>query len=177
MLDIAQKYTDKLRLKFADITYDLKYQFYTGGYSEEYKPSKDNWGNFEFVSINREGEILGHIYYSIDRSSNKVHGLCIVNFSDDKITFGRDVVQAIDDIFIKYKFRKLEYSVFVGNPIENTYDRLTKRYGGRIVGIKIKNSKLLDGELYDFKMYEIFREDYMLKQYKNKKGDNKNGTK
>lgn len=162
MLDIAQKYTDELRLKFADIAYDLKYQFYTGGWSEEYKPSKDNWENFEFVSIDSKGEVLGHICYNIDRNSNRAYGFCIINFSNNKITFGRDVAQAVDDIFIKYKFRKLDYSVFVGNPIEKTYDRLTKRYGGRIVGTKIKNSKLLDGELYDFKMYEIFREDYIL---------------
>ena len=161
MLDVAQKHTDELRLKFADIAYDLKYQFYTGGWSTEYQPSKDNWGNFEFVSVDNNGNVIGYIKYLIDRNSNYVYGFSIINFSDNKITFGRDVVQAIDDVFIKYKFRKLEYAVYIGNPIENTYDRLTKRYGGRIVGTKMQSDKLLDGNIYDFKMYELFREDYM----------------
>ena len=163
MLDIAQKYADELRLKFADITYDLEYQFYIGSYSDEYIPSNSNWNMFEFASINNNGNVIGYIKYCIDRNSNYAYGLHIVNFSDNKITFGRDVVQAIDDIFIKYKFRKLEYAVYIGNPIENTYDRLTKRYGGRIVGIKMKNNKLLDGNIYDLKMYELFREDYIAK--------------
>lgn len=163
MLDVAQKYKDELKLKFADISYDLEYQFYIGTYSEEYQPSKDNWSKFEFASIDNNGNVIGYIKYLIDRNSNYAYGFSIINFSDNKITFGRDVVQAIDDIFIKYKFRKLEYSVYIGNPIENTYDRLTKRYGGRIVGIKMKTDKLLDGNIYDFKMYEIFREDYIAK--------------
>ena len=166
MLDIAQKYTEELKLKLANISYDLKYQFYTGGWSTEYQPSKDNWNKFEFVSVDNKGNVIGYMSYSIDRNSNHAYGFCIVNFSDNKITFGRDIAKAIDDIFVKYNFRKLEYSVYVGNPIENTYDRLTKRYGGRIVGTKIRNSKLLDGKLYDFKMYELFRGDYILSKVK-----------
>lgn len=162
MLDVAQKYTEELKLKLANITYDLKYQFYTGGYSDKYVPSNSNWGKFEFVSIDNKGNVIGYINYLIDRNSNYAYGFAIINFSDNKITFGRDVVKSIDDVFVKYQFRKLAYAVYVGNPIENTYDRLTKRYGGRIVGTKIKDNKLLDGNIYDFKMYELFKEDYIL---------------
>jgi hypothetical protein len=166
MLDMAQKYTEELKLKLANISYDLKYQFYTGGWSTEYQPSKDNWNKFEFVSVDSKGNVIGYMSYDVDRNSNLASCLHIINFSDNKITFGRDVSQVIDDIFIKYQFRKLEYGVYVGNPIENTYDKLTTRYGGKIVGTKQKTTKLLDGNLYDFKMYELFREEYIGKSNK-----------
>ena len=56
---------------------------------------------------------------------------------------------------------KLNFSVVVGNPIEKSYDKLIKRYGGRIVGTREKETTLVDGNLYDVKMYELFREDYL----------------
>ena len=132
-----------------------------GGYSDEYIPSNSNWSKFEFVSIDNKGSVIGYIKYLVDRNSNYAYGLHIINFSDNKITFGRDVVQSIDDIFIKYQFRKLEYGVYIGNLIESTYDKLTTRYGGRIVGVKKETTKMLDGNIYDFKMYELFKEEYI----------------
>ena len=41
------------------------------------------------------------------------------------------------------------------------YDKFISKYGGRIVGIKQKDTMLFDGKLYDTKMYEIFTEDYL----------------
>jgi hypothetical protein len=70
-------------------------------------------------------------------------------------------MKCLDEIFTKFKFRKLKYSVFVGNPIENTYDRLTEKYGGRIIGISKQDDRLIDGDFYDLKSYEIFKDDYM----------------
>ena len=65
------------------------------------------------------------------------------------------------DIFEKYNFRKLSFYVVVGNPIEKSYDKMCERYGGRIVGVKRKNTRLIDGKYYDEKLYEILKEDYM----------------
>lgn len=161
MLDVAQKYTDTLKLKISETAYDLNYMFYHSGWNDEYSPSNENWNQHEFVSLSSDQEILGYIRYSVSRNDYSVHGLTAINFSDDKITFGRDLVQVVDDIFTKYHFRKLGFSVYVGNPIEKTYDKLIEKYGGRIVGIKKEETRLLDGSFYDFKMYEIFQRDYL----------------
>ena len=76
----------------------------------------------------------------------------------------------IDDIFKKFNFRKLSFGVYVGNPIEKSYDRLIRKYGGRIVGIKIEDTRLIDGKFYDFKMYEIFKNEYIANtQIKNRR--------
>jgi len=84
------------------------------------------------------------------------------------VIFGADLGRALKDIFEKYNFRKLGFSVVVGNPVEKAYDRIIGRYGGRVVGTHIKQCRLTDGEYYDLKKYEIFREDYMKNRRINK---------
>jgi len=162
MLDLAIKYETKLQELFSNVALDEKYMFFSGcSYRDKYKADESTWNKHEFVSLDGKGEVLGYIKYSIDRESSVANSLQIINFSNNRVTFGRDVMQALDEVFTKFKFRKMRYSVYVGNPIENTYDRLTEKYGGRIVGIQIQDDKLLDGNFYDFKSYEIFREDYL----------------
>ncbi len=78
-----------------------------------------------------------------------------------KLLFGIDLGQALIDIFDKFKFRKLRFSVIVGNPVEKSYDKMVQKYGGRIVGIYYKEQQLIDGEIYDQKLYEILRENYL----------------
>jgi hypothetical protein len=56
----------------------------------------------------------------------------------------------------------------IGNPIEETYDRLCAKYGGRILCIQKDETKLEDNKYYDVKLYEIMREDYMKARGKTK---------
>ena len=81
--------------------------------------------------------VIGYISYSICRQNNSITGLEIINFSNNKAVFGRDVITALKDIFEKYNFRKIKFCVVIGNPIEKTYDKLIKKYGGRIVGVLV----------------------------------------
>ena len=104
--------------------------------------------------------LIGYIAYNIARADNSAHSLSIMNFSDNKVAFGMDLGQALKDIFEKYKFRKLNFTVVVGNPIEKSYDKMIKKYGGRIVGTYKSDVKLIDGEYYDKKSYEILADEY-----------------
>ena len=120
----------------------------------------DTWNRHQFVSLDKEGNVIGYISYSISRADNSAHSLSIMNFSDNKVVFGMDLGQALKDIFEKYKFRKLNFIVVVGNPIEKSYDKMIKKYGGRIVGTYKEDVKLIDGEYYDKKSYEILASEY-----------------
>jgi hypothetical protein len=66
----------------------------------------------------------------------------------------------IKDMFEKYRFNKLNFTVVRDNPIEKTYGKLIKRYNGRIAGIREQETKLIDGKLYDVKEYEIAADRY-----------------
>ena len=171
MLDVAIKYEDELKEKFINTWFKDKYKWWNSDtYYQVPEFSKDTWNKHEFVSLDSSGEIIGYISYGIVRQSNHVNHLSILNFSDNKITFGLDLHRALRDIFEKFQFRKITFNVVIGNPIEKTYDKLIKKYGGRICGYYVDDVKLADGQYYDFKAYEILSTEYF-KNIKRRKND------
>lgn len=162
MLDIAIKHSDELKEKLCGIWFENKYKYYNYNIDYEvFEPDKETWNNHQFVSLDNEGNVIGYISYSINRRTYNACGFGAINFSDNKITFGMDLGQVLKDIFEKFKFNKLSFCVVINNPIEKSYDKMIKKYNGRIVGIEYKETKLMDGEYYDVKKYEILRDDYM----------------
>ena len=161
MLALAQDYAEELIKKERETWEDKKYWYYNcSSYMHPIEVDANTWERTQLVSLNDSGEVIGYLGYSIEREVRYVKGVWIVNFTDDK-AFGIDVMQMFKDIFEKYHYRTIVFSVIIGNPIEPKYDRLIEHYGGRIVGINKEHVMLPDGELYDMKFYEIFRTDYL----------------
>lgn len=162
MIDIAIRHTEELVDKFRATWFEDKYKYWNfTNYYEDWKPGENTWNNHEYVILNSSNEIVGFIGYEINRANEYVTGLNIINFTDDCILFGVNVMRVIQDIFEKFHFRKLCFSVVVGNPIEPKYDCLVDKFGGRVVGIQEKHVRLMDGKWYDVKMYEILEENYI----------------
>ena len=160
MLEPAIKYKDQLEKLQLDIWFNDKYKYWNGGiYYQTLTIDVDSWNRHQFVSV-INGEVIGYISYNISRGDNSVHSLSIMNFTENKTAFGIDLGYALKDIFERYKFRKLNFDVVVGNPIEKSYDKMIKKYGGRIVGTYKEDVKLIDGEYYDKKLYEILSDEY-----------------
>ena len=160
MLEPAIKYKDQMYNIQYDIWFNDKYKYFnSNSYYGAMQIDENTWDRHQFVSV-LNGNIIGYIEYSISREEHYVRSLAIINFTENKAVFGKDLAQALKDIFEKYKFRKLNFSVIVGNPIENSYDKMIKRYGGRIVGTYKDNVKLIDGNYYDEKIYEILASEY-----------------
>ncbi len=161
MLDLAINHEEELRMKFRSTWFTEKYKFWNcANFYEERQLAESTLNEHQFVSLNDNGEVIGYIGYWIDRENDLVDGLNIINFTENRVTFGIDVGNALRDIFEKFHFRKLNFSVVVGNPIENTYDRLIDKYHGRIVGVQEKQVRLIDGQFFDKKLYEILADDY-----------------
>ncbi|MFA6843971.1 MAG: hypothetical protein WCR33_06205 [Bacilli bacterium] len=160
MLRPAILYEEKLTTAMNYTWFDEKYKYYIASQCNyEVRLKKDTVDSNQFVSILGD-EVLGYIGFSIDRDINSSY-LIIINLSDHKSVFGQDVIQAVNDSFMKFRYDKLSFSVIIGNPVEKTYDRLVQQYGGRIVGTHRRDVRLIDGLLYDRKDYELFREDYI----------------
>lgn len=161
MLDLAAKHEAELQARFADAFLDMRNIFYFGnGYMNTYKPDDGTWNKHEFVSV-KGGKVIGYLAYRIDRRTNTAENLAAINFGGKNLAFSRDFRQFLKDIFEKFRFRKLVFGVYVGNPAEKMYDRYIRKFGGRIIGTERAATMLLDGKFYDYKQYEIFREDYM----------------
>lgn len=162
MLDNARKYKEEINKKLIDTWYDDKYKYYhVGNWHREYNPPEDDWERMCFVSLDKDKNIIGLILYSLDRNISSAYDFGAINFSDNKVVFGKDLCQVIDDIFCKFNMQRIEFNVVCGNPIEKSYDRMVAKYGGRIVGTRKRVAKLLDNQIYDDKIYEILREDYL----------------
>ena len=172
MLDVAIKYKEQLDKLQYELWFSDKYKYWNNSiYYKEFQINSDTWNKHQFVSV-KDGKVIGYIAYSIARETNSVYSLSVINFSDNKIIFGKDLRQALNDIFDKYRFNKIDFTVVIGNPIEKTYDKMVKKYGGNIIGIKRDEAKLIDGKFYDLKLYEILADEYQvfknINKYKNK---------
>jgi hypothetical protein len=160
LLEPAIKYREQLEKLQYNLWFEDKYKFWNNDvYYESMTVDTTTWNRHQFVSVS-SGEVIGYIAYNVVRADHRANALSIINFSDNKMVFGKDLMCALRDIFQKYKFNKLSFSVVIGNPIEKSYDKMIKKYGGRIVGTCKADVKLIDGEYYDRKLYEILAEEY-----------------
>ena len=163
ILKIAYSYKDILQKKFEEIMFKEYYKYYNNDcyYDYDCTPKDSSWNALQFVSIDKENNVVGYLSANINRSDNKISALEIVNFDHKcNITFAKDLHTFLLDLFEKFNFRKICWGVVVGNPIEKMYDKYCLKYGGSIVGTHKRHIKLYDGELYDYKLYEILKEDY-----------------
>ncbi len=162
MLAPAILYKDKLNeIMIKTCWFNEKYKYFNRGFEQLEEIVDSTEKQHQFVSIDNEGRICGIFFYYVDRNTYSVCGINAASFDVNALVFGRDVHQAIDNIFTKFNFRKLNFGVIVGNPIEKTYDRLCSKAGGRVVGYYKDDAKLTDGTYADCKVYEIMREDYL----------------
>lgn len=166
MLKLAYPYKQQLEQKFIETMFVDKFKYYYCSSYHDYELNLANssWNDLDFVSVDKNDNVIGFLSAKIHRGDEMVSSLRVINFYDLNYTFSKDFHQFLNDLFVKFKFRKVSFSVVVGNPAEKMYDKYIEKYSGRVVGVKKKDIKLYDGEYYDFKMYEIFRDDYVNKK-------------
>lgn len=164
MLEDARLHEQAIQQKLLRVQYEERYKYYWNySYRSPWKPhDHGTWNRHEFASVDRSGNVLGVLAYDIDRDDGVASNLSIISFTEDTHPiFAKDLARFLRDIFEKFHFRKLRWSVLIGNPVERHYDRLCERYGGRIVGIQYKENRIMDGTYADKKLYEIHHDDYM----------------
>lgn len=162
MIQPALNYDTELKRRFRNTWFDPHYMYYHNSlWYTDFELDDSTWDKHQFAILNDQQELIGYVGYSIDRSTHSARDMGVISFGGSLITFAVDLLSIIKDMFIKFKFTKLTFSVVVGNPVEKHYDRLVNRIGGRVVGTFSSDTRLMDGELYDIKWYEVLREDYL----------------
>lgn len=160
----AKLYEKEIKYKMWEIWYDEKYQYYFGGEWRRDFSLADNDNSpcrHEFAVLNDDNELIGFIGYNVDLELRIAQRFGAINFSDNKLSFGKALFQVIEDCFLKFGLEVVEWCVVCGNPVERSYDRMCERFGGHIVGIKHRRAKDMAGNPCDFKTYEILREDFL----------------
>lgn len=162
MLKPAFTYKDKLQQKYNEVIFQDKYKFWNcdNYWDYELKLNPDSWNYIEMVSVDSNDNIIGFFKAVISRSAEKVSNLGIANFFDPNPVFAKDLKQFILDLLFKFNFRKIEWTVVIGNPAEKIYDRFISKYGGNTTGVHRETTRLQDGRYYDMKGYEIFKSEF-----------------
>ena len=160
----ANKHKEQLASKFFDTWGDERCKYWqVNGYNKGLPEIPDSdYSESHFVILD-EDRIIGYVSYSIIRLTRAVYNLEIVNFTteeQDRRIFGLGLSRILKNIFEVHGMSKLNFNVVVGNPVEKSYDKMIKRYGGRVVGVYKRDVMLLDGTLCDYKIYEILKEEY-----------------
>ena len=133
--------------------------YYRGcwGTSELQIPN-NNYNSHHFAIV-ENSEVIGYVTYAIDFASKVANNFGIISFKSN-LCFGRDLMKIIDDIFNKYNMNKIEFRVYLDNPVIKHYYKFTEKFGGRLVGILKDTVMLEDGKLHDEVMFEMFKKDY-----------------
>lgn len=163
MLKLAKLYENELDLNFMNCINKPHFKYLMGSWSNfKVEIDDSNWNKLQFVSIDKNNNVIGYLGCHIDRTANYVWGLEFVNFTQNlNLTFSKDCKAFFDLVFKSYKFNKINWCVFIGNPAERTYDKLIKKYNGQIIGIYKEDYYTYDGEVCDKKAYELMRKDYL----------------
>ena len=161
MLKPAILYKDELTRLMIDAMENPRNFYYNVGQYYDYDLSlqNSNWNGHHYVSIVPQGQrILGYVHATIDRTSNSITNLGAISFENSP-SFAKDLMSFLHSLFFRFGYNKMKWRVIVGSPHEKTYDRICKRFGGRIVGVFSDDTRLTDGNLYDLKWYEVKKTD------------------
>ncbi|MEI2419259.1 GNAT family protein, partial [Arthrospira platensis SPKY2] len=162
MLKRALLYKEQLSKKFIETFDDPVYQYYYFTYHEMPDIENTDWNYIQFVSIDRNNDIVGYLSAAVGRSPNIIMNLSAINFKDpSNITFSKDAIKLFEILFTQYNFRKVKWSCMSKNPALNIYKKVIKKYGGRIVGKFKDDCVSAMGQLCDLYWFEITRDEYL----------------
>jgi hypothetical protein len=105
------------------------------------------------------GKVIGSIDLTVNIAASAVMEIPVMVFTErHRHRFARDVMTFIR--YLMQKYRKMNFFVLIGSPVEKTYDRLAKILGWKIVGIMEKQVLNTYGEWNDIKYYEWVNKDW-----------------
>lgn len=161
MIEPAQNHRHELNRLYNKTFYNPKYMYYRGcwGTKEIFIPD-NTYDSHNFAILNSNHEVVGYICYAINFASKVAYNFGIISFKPS-VCFGKDLLQIIQDIFLKYNMNKIEFRAFEDNPVIKHYDKFINKYGGRKVGVLHDSVMLEDGCLHNDVMYELFKIDYI----------------
>lgn len=164
-------YTENYKLELTNLFMSVfgnpKYKYWFSGYPYVPRfvtsPPTDWCFGRSYVSISRDGSIIGTISYDTDRTGTIGYNLGIINFRDDpssKYTFAFDLKSAINEFFDNYGGESFRFKAATDNPAAIHYENIIRRAGGNIVGILRHSMMTWDGKPHDEIFFQIIKEDY-----------------
>lgn len=157
MLVAAQLYQQELQQKLRATWYDLKYQYFWQGSSNDIDFPSDNTWKKQFAFLDKEGNVTGYFSYNYWPDTRTLNNFGLISFINYNPRFIQAVIKHLEEIFFQGYINRIEFFAYEDGPANQGYQKLVKRFGGKQVGKLTKCSRLLDGKLHNTVFYEIFR--------------------
>lgn len=161
MLKPAQLYKEKLQEENIRSWYKPENIFWNGGAGDsQININEDNYGCHQFVSVDKENNVIGYITYEVDWSAMSADKFGIISFKKGSIEFVKDVYRAICNLFEIYHMNRISWFAYVDNPAIRGYRNFIKKHGGVECAYYRQITKLQDGKLHDAVNFEILAEEF-----------------
>ena len=166
MLDLSIKYEEQLHYLLAKCSLDPYYMYWFGQGGYNYHAlEKSTSTERNFVSLDKDGNIVGNISYYIDTTARRACSFGFISFDPGNSILIRDMYECIADIFEKYHMNTMSWCAYTDNPVINSYRRICKKLGGREVGVDRQVTVLLDGKLHDSTSFDVIKEEYFESEF------------
>lgn len=161
MLVPAQLYKKELLNEYVKTWYKPENIYYTGWTGDSLPDIPDNnYDSHHFVSVDKCGNIVGYISYSVDWISMNADRFGIISFDKGNLIFVKDVYKAIRDLFEVYHMNRISWFCYTDNPAIRGYRNFIKQHGGKECGYYRQSAKLQDGKLHDSVIFEILAQEF-----------------
>lgn len=161
MLKPAQLYKEKLQEENIKSWYRPENIFWNGGCGDsQIDIREDNHDCHQFVSVDKEDNVIGYISYAVNWSAMSAYGFGIISFRKGSIEFAKDLHEAICNLFEVYNMNRIQWGAYTDNPAIRGYRNFIKKHGGRECAHYRQIVRLQDGRLHDMVDFEILAEEF-----------------
>lgn len=162
MLRPAQLYAEELQKENVKSWYKPENIYWNGGTGDsDIQLPDNNYDRHCFVSVDKEGNIIGYISYCVDWSAMTAYRFGMISYQKGNLEFVRDLYQTIYNLFTVYHMNRVSWCCFADNPAIRGYRNFIKRHGGRECGYYRQIARLQDGQLHDEVDFEIMAEEFV----------------
>lgn len=110
MLKPAQLYKEKLQEENIKAWYKPENVFYNFGTgNSQIDISEDNYRSHQFVSVDKDDNVIGYISYNVDWAAMSAYDLGIISFDKGNVLFVKDVYAVVKDLFEKYQMNRVSW--------------------------------------------------------------------
>jgi hypothetical protein len=134
----------------ADLIGTIDCVYYFGGTTPEMPRLNDDSDNYAIVSP--DGKCIGFFSYEVDPKVDAVTNISVVSFDRGNPLIGIVLADKLEE-FMEY-YRRIEWVMIGGNPMEKHYDSFCRKHNGEK---HVLHDVVIDGEgeYHDWIIYEI----------------------
>ena len=173
MIKPAKIYETELNTKLQGTMLDPYYKWWHMTYKDAIITVESTfWSKTQIVGVH-DGKVTSYFSAIWDRPGNYVDNFICANFCrDHKVWFAADMKAVFNYLINEENAKKIRWVCVKNNPINKSYEKLVKKFGGRIIGTERYGAHCC-GHNYDLVYYEWINDYYVCDDcgYKTKKDE------